>query len=770
MLVNEHFNEFPIDYFKLEVNNFIDPRGFEDAEQANLHLEDSQSRITKEVLFLNPETGYIGEDLAIKLDLNTKNTSVINCAVGQGKTTAVLNILQEYFSDDANADTFFIIAVPLVSLISQYRRDLIALGFTDEDIFSYENLGKSEDDGGLDYRDGRRRIHLVTVNTLLGNPGEKAVMQSKVKNKYLKEFSDLLDSGKKKLIIIYDEIHEAIKSFSPMGEIHLHFFAHVLQKNIVLSATYNIQSVGVIKMLSRLTEDKIQILESDRVVVKEQSELHLHYNNFYHSRHYGVVKRLVRKLLREDKTIDILSYSKNLCKSLLNPEGETGGLLTDKFGPLRDCTSNLDDNQPTTDEDISVNRFSNDFCNIGTNFKSGVSIAKENHAFVIILPPRYRGSYSSSNGIFTEGINSVIQAVARQRTVGEIHIILPSPIWMDGDTLVHMDPQQKEAFMQEYIRIGRDPGTIRTRNNIRVPYVKFIPFAEHYNIVHGKWALLVSRLLKPYFINENLEFPSIYKFIHEKGELVLTNEGFLGKDLASFVTYSAFTNQFYNARLASYEFQGLTNQEIVEALETAYEEHMSIEGFEEAKLSHKYVSLRDHTMGSLSPNLGDYEKSKIRHKVFKFILDKEDTVPVIPGSIAMKYLFIEYNNFNDNSTDERRRYSEKMKYFINKVLSSKQISDSGITYFKKFEDQSIFTEDELEELLQLIQEIRRRNPALMLTKSKFFRGLSADNVGQKFYDFVLKSFFHTQRYQPIESDVQMDYRKVIRSVLTQNLL
>lgn len=770
MLVNEHFNEFPIDYFKLEVNNFIDPRGFEDAEQANQYEEDSQSRITKEVLLVNQETGYIGEDLAIKLDLNTKNTSVINCAVGQGKTTAVLNILQEYFSDDDNADTFFIIAVPLVSLISQYRRDLIALGFTDEDIFSYEKLGKSEDDGGLDYRDGRRRIHLVTVNTLLGNPGEKAVMQSEVKNKYLKEFSDLLDSGKKKLIIIYDEIHEAIKSFSPMGEIHLHFFAHVLQKNIVLSATYNIQSIGVIKMLSRLTEDKIQILESDRVVVKEQSELHLHYNNFYHSRHYGVVKRLVRKLLREDKTIDILSYSKNLCKSLLNPEGETGGLLTDKFGPLRDCTSNLDDNQPTTDEDISVNRFSNDFCNIGTNFKSGVSITKENHAFVIILPPRYRGSYSSSNGIFTEGINSVIQAVARQRTVGEIHIILPSPIWMDGDTLVHMDPQQKEAFMQEYIRIGRDPGTIMTRNNIRVPYVKFIPFAEHYDIVHGKWALQVSRLLKPYFINENLEFPSIYKFIHEKGELVLTNEGFLGKDLASFVTYSAFTNQFYNARLASYEFPFINDEEIDAELRRAYEEYIADQGNVGSKISHKYTLIRDRIVGSLSPNLSPYDKSKIKFKILKYISDKDETVLIKPSSIAMKYLMLEYDNFNDTSTEETRRYSERMKYFINKVIRTKHTDDSQISFFKNFEDQSIFTVDESGELLELLKYFRSKNPALKLRGINFLRGVNAENVGAMFYDLVLNSFFNLRRYQPRESGVQMNYRKVTRSFLTQNLL
>ena len=121
-LVNEYFNDFPIDYFNLEILNFIDNVGFENAEQANEHLRKSLQLLTKESLQLNSD-GYIKDALSEKLNLNVKNTSVINCAVGQGKTTAILEIVKEYVL--SNPNTYIVIAVPLVSLISQYKKDLL---------------------------------------------------------------------------------------------------------------------------------------------------------------------------------------------------------------------------------------------------------------------------------------------------------------------------------------------------------------------------------------------------------------------------------------------------------------------------------------------------------------------------------------------------------------------------------------------------------------------------------------------------------------------
>ena len=69
-----------------------------------------------------------------------------------------------------------------------------------------------------------------------------------------------------------------------------------------------------------------------------------------------------------------------------------GKVLWDKYGEnINLCASLLQKNTPTNpsqEERFSqTNRYNPSKCNVGTNFKSGVSIEKENHAFVIILPP-----------------------------------------------------------------------------------------------------------------------------------------------------------------------------------------------------------------------------------------------------------------------------------------------------------------------------------------------------------------------------------------------
>ncbi|MDR2207333.1 MAG: hypothetical protein LBE36_14375 [Flavobacteriaceae bacterium] len=82
---------------------------------------------------------------------------------------------------------------------------------------------------------------------------------------------------------------------------------------------------------------------------------------------------------KEKKRIDILSYFKTLAKSIIADEN-LGGKLRAKFGQINDCTSENIDNERLANEPPQ-NRFDNNKCNIGTNFKSGVSIRKENHAF-----------------------------------------------------------------------------------------------------------------------------------------------------------------------------------------------------------------------------------------------------------------------------------------------------------------------------------------------------------------------------------------------------
>ena len=767
MPINENFDGFPIDYFKLDPVDFIEPLGFENPELANAYTARELTLKTKDILTLDDD-GYIRDSLEQQLNLEEINTTVVNCAVGQGKTSSLLRIIKDY--SQQHHDVYFVFAVPFVSLISQYERDLIRLGVDESEIFNYEKIGKSDEEGGLDYMNLRKRFHIVTINTLLGNPGETAPLQSEAKHNYIKDFSQLLEVNNKKSIFIYDEIHDGIKNFSKIGEAHLWYFARSIRKNVILSATYNVQSIEVIKMLIKLTDNKLQILESERRVCRQQSQLYLHFDTIYSSRNLGSMTEVVRRLVGDGKNIDILSYSKKLCKKIQENDNPLGNILRERFGDLRDCTSNLEANQVTDDEDPGVNRYDNEYCNIGTNFKSGVSIEKENHAFIIILPTDSGTPYGALNGIFSDGVNSVIQAVARQRNPGEIHIFLRPPLWMNADYFIGMTQEQKAVLNSAIQGVGKNPASIQVRNNITIPRVQYIPFSQHITLVREKWSTQIRRLLIPYSYNMNLELPALDNYIMSESEKVLTLQYFLGKNIASFVTYSAFTNQFYNARLAGFNIPFGTADTGIddEELQSFFEEKLSLlltdESWVDSSIKDKYSRMRNLVMQNLSASVNDYQKSAIKYKIIEFLLLRYDNRLGETVKPSLRYLNLQYNNGQGNSQVEA-----KLSYYVRKVLNTIETSEEGnIRFFKPYSALNIF-EEEKEDLWQFIVDIKQQNPALRLNLMNFFRTATQDNIGKRFYEYIRDAGFETEEYRPRVNGRQQNFKKIVQSFLSTNL-
>lgn len=659
-------------------------------------------------------------------------------------------------------------AVPFVSLISQYQKDLIDLGITESQIFNYDKLGKGSAEGGLDYLDLNRKFHLVTINTLLGNPGENSPLQSEAKYQYIKNYSQLLETNDKSVVFIYDEIHDGIKNFSHIGEAHLWYFSRSLKKNIVLSATYNVQSIEVIKMLIQLTSNRLQILESERRVCRPQSQLYLHFDNRYSSKDLSSIPRIVIDLINNGKELDILSYSRKLCEKILESNNPLGNALRTRFGEVRKCTSNLASNQVTTDEDINVNRYNGDFCNVGTNFKSGISIEKDNHAFIIILPPDAGGPYAATNGIFTDGVNAVIQALARQRHSGQIHLFLRSPLWMNGDSFVGMNEEQAMILNSEIERVGRDPSTIRVRNNITIPRVRYIPFSEHKHLVKEKWTAQIMRLLTPYSNNSNLTLPNLENYILTEAEKILTLKQFLGKNIASFVTYCAFTNQFYNARLAGYSIpysisdDGINDDELEELFDDKLN-LLAVEGsWGHLNIKEKYTIMRNLVMQSLSNNITQYQQSVIKFKIINFLVMKygDDISITVP---SMKYLSLL------NTSENQSQLFQKLRFFINKVNDSKYLSDNQeFYYFKNYESINLFENDK-EELWETIRELKRQNPALNLNLMNFLRASTQENIGKKFYDYIINAGYQTISYRITTTEGRKNYKKIIHAFIGRNL-
>lgn len=607
MNVTEHFNDEPIDYFKISSEDLLDhaPGGF-NGEDARLNYESELSRITKDLIEPN-EDGKVYDSLRRKLDLQTKNTSVINIGVGQGKTYTILKIVEEYFKNDA--DAYIIIAVPYVSLVDQYVKELIENGIPEGDIYRYEWLNPRFGELSRLTEHLKRRVHVVTANCLLGNAGEDAVINSQIKRNYLQKFpaaltnkiykydglviteqdinerldryselhplnpeedlsaiyKELFDPSKvsseissKKVILIFDELHDAIHNFTDTNILNLYHWKDILKKVFLLSATFDDSSLVVINQLSELTDGKVHILESERKPIRaKQSDLFIHFDdNYTYDENNTTILQIVKKAIEEEKTIDILSYSKKLAKNL--HDGEVGNLLRIySAGQVKLCASDLIANQrATTDEPL--NRYDSSKINIGTNFKTGININKDNHCFIIIMPSKSaKMPFENLYGIFSNGYLDIVQALARQRKKGEIHVVTMFHENLDEKSLSeNWSAPQKYAFMSEYR--NAQSRTERTQDlSIDECHelddediVKYTFLNDQSKLISDKY----DEILKPNIIhglNTSLDFiRHKQKFRTEKGKIVLSKNRFFGEDISGNLTINAFTNQFINCRLA----------------------------------------------------------------------------------------------------------------------------------------------------------------------------------------------------------------------------
>lgn len=498
----------------------------------------------KEIITPNSE-GYIKDALLEKIQLDENNTVVINAGVGQGKTHAIIDIVKHYYDRD---EFVIFIASPFVSLVAQYYKDIIRKGINEASIFRYEVLG-NEDPGEF----WLKKVHIVTANCLLGNPGEDSFINAEVKRYYLNRLSRYCETSNKKVVFIYDEIHDTIHNFKEQYIFNLWKWRNVIHKNFIISATYNEASKIVIEYLAELTRDKIQIIESERIRFPEkQSELFLHFNNErFYTYDDPKITDLVRDLISFGKDIDILSYSKILAENIIKNKSEGIGLeLYKKYDVINNCTSELIVNQRNTRE-IPQNRYNEELCNVGTNFKTGVSIEKDNHAFIIIMPPKgAKMPFKNNYGIFSSGINSIIQAIARQRKQGEVHIILPKPYEFDYNSLPFKEVEQNEYFQQFYERV-RDSDEVSEKTEYLALSLQDSIFQDFYNNkLRNNISAEISHISTLSRLNKvKLEFPEykLYKLASSEDYFV-NKTNFFGGDLSAYITYCAVTNQFLNCK------------------------------------------------------------------------------------------------------------------------------------------------------------------------------------------------------------------------------
>lgn len=787
------FDNFPIKFKKINVEDF--PH-FEVDEKVNLELNN----------------GYIGDSFIDNIFIEASNTVVLNCGVGSGKTTAIIRAIKQFYE---NEDYVIFIASPFVSLVEQYYNDVQDKGeIPQEDIYRNEWIGENR------YRDISyldKRVHVVTINTLLGNPGEDSPINSSAKRRYLDGMIDYCTSNNKKVIFIYDEIHDSIHNFKEKYIFNLWKWRNVIHKNFVISATFSEASKIVVEYLAELTSNKIKILEAERVRIPDRlSDLYLYYDNANkYTNENGNLISIVEDVIERGLDLDILCYSKKRCKEIIaNRTSGVGKLLYEKYGNnIIDCTSGLENNE-RPNRDVHSNRFNknSNVCNVGTNFKSGVSIEKDNHAFILIFPPASaRGDFKNGFGIFSGGINSIIQALARKRKKGEIHILLPKPTRYNFDTFP-FNETQKNTF-KELIEPYQSQSITPSSNNIRdtktIDYIELDSLNQKlYDFYNNELkANVLDSIEHLNNISSNrtnkarLEFPEFKLFQLESGEKYLANKyKYLGKDLSGYISYCAITNQFVNCNLVYSNWKPIQNfkEGILQyCFDKFYENYFDNEwmlplknNFSDAYIYHE---IRNEIFNFYRIKLNDTNnnykfikpfKNKqfetqlvafIQRKLFRnnqdFLIRYEDTNGWVKddkysrGDYFRACISHAYRlNGNENLSEDAELVVDayaKLDYFRNKIVSSIQtrvIRGNNVQYIEKTPSESFITSSEMDSFNTLTYVLIEKD--FFISKEIFdFKRIfnSNENVSSKinrFYSYLKKDFFKvkTRKIDGVDRD------------------
>lgn len=322
-----------------------------------------------------------------------------------------------------------------------------------------------------------------------------------------------------------------------------------------------------------------------------------------------------------------------------------------------------------------------------------------------------------------------------------------------------MSSEQKMHFLQAYNEIAIPVSTIETRNNVRIYPNEIIKFDQHKGILEENYMKYIRRMITP-MINAPsppVHAPTAEEYILKNAEMVLTLKGFLGRDLSCYVVYSAFTNQFYNARLAGIYFSPtIIMDSIIDSIESTYTRYMEIPGNSARKLSRKYEDIRNSLINISNSNLPRTHLRIVKTKIFDFLASR---ITLNFPTSSFKYLATEYNNFGTAGNSEDRGIINTLNN-LKRMLEESKIPKDNFHYFKNYSENPIYAERR-QEIYNLIILIKSRNPALNLAGAKFFRDLEPENADEKLYDYLISNIYQTQRYQPRINGIIKNYRRII---------
>lgn len=395
-----------------------------------------------EKVILEKTGDYLSEEIKAEIDREQENTIIVNVGTGGGKSRAAEELMREYYDKKYK----IIIANPFKSLVEKSHEYLsVEQKIPRSDVFDYRQLDSDKElfksmssEKRKTYLQGlvEKPIQVMTINSLLGNPGDNAFIQTKGKIMYLDALYEYCEKESIKIVFFFDEIHEAIPNFKNEFLYILHRWRPLAHKCFILTATFTEPSYIVSMHIAYLTNDTVKIIEAPRDKNPEErlADLELYFcrENYSSKKGFGeldYIKEFIKK--NEHPRYHILSYSEKIAKE-----------LAESLSEVMDVNLTIG----SKDED-----FNNKLNNIGTTFKTGVNI-REQDAFIIITPAQYGNHFETAGtGIFYDGVPSILQSFARLRNGGKILVFIP-PVKNFINTLKKKDREAGNLQYTDYLK------------------------------------------------------------------------------------------------------------------------------------------------------------------------------------------------------------------------------------------------------------------------------------------------------------------------------
>ncbi len=491
--------------------------------------------------------GYISNDLVANFHKDLSEVLIINAGVGQGKTQGIYEIIEDLTQDDNN---IVIMASPFKSLVEKDYTNLsskISVAYIQR--YDAELLQKSKLSSRILFQTciKNKRIHIITVHSLVGNPGDLAFFQSDIKIKYLNLLKLYALKNKKKLYLFIDELHECINNFSNEYISRLLANINLFHKITLASATYTEAAFNVVSLICSYRYDDPRVMVSERIKKDTTSSLKLVFTNSSYSATkiypIGIIKEIIK--LKSIKKFHILSYSRKIAEALKH---------NDWFGKLYPniCTSETED------------KFDETKINIGTNFKSGVNIPGGDTLFIIMPNFLNRDYLNGELGIFSDGVPAIIQTIARSRNNTTVYVILPKiESIIEGNYLLNLKsffPKLNPLKSEKYDSINYEYKKLDPFISRKVSEQEYFiekldddlqKLEKYYKSAPHEGSYLIQQDINHRLrINTKSLFANKYNLIINYSQQYLVSKYLSsGKDASPWLIWAAYNDQFTNCTL-----------------------------------------------------------------------------------------------------------------------------------------------------------------------------------------------------------------------------